>query len=65
MAAGGAFGPFKPGFGGMPPHLAGRQEEQDLFRGLLTDMENGEPLASDVVLYGPRGNGKTVLLRWL
>lgn len=65
MTTGGSFGPFKPGFGVMPPHLAGRQDEQDLFRGLLTDMENGEPLASDIVLYGPRGNGKTVLLRWL
>lgn len=65
MTTGGSFGPFKPGFGGMPPHLAGRRDEQHLFRGLLTDMENGEPLASDVVLYGPRGNGKTVLLRWL
>ena len=65
MTTGGFFGPFKPGFGGMPPHLAGRQEEQDLFRGLLADLENGEPLASDIVLYGPHGNGKTVLLRWL
>lgn len=45
MTDGGAFGPFKPGFGGMPPHLAGREEEQNLFRGLLTDMENGESLA--------------------
>ena len=33
MTAGSTFGPFKPGFGGMPPHLAGRQDEQDLFRG--------------------------------
>lgn len=65
MTSGGSFGPFKPGFGGMPPHLAGRQDEQDLFRDLLTDMENGEPLAADLVLYGPRGNGKTVLLSWL
>lgn len=65
MTAGGAFGPFKPGFGGMPPYLAGRQEEQHLFGDLLTVMENGEPLAADLVLYGPRGNGKTVLLRWL
>ena len=49
----------------MPLHLAGRRDEQNLFRRLLTDTENGEPLAADVVLYGPRGNGKTVLLRWL
>ena len=60
-----AFGPFQPGPGGMPPHLGGREREQELFRTLLARMENRTPLPAEVILYGPRGNGKTVLLRWL
>ena len=48
----------------MPPYLAGRQTEQALFRDLLGDLSEGAPPAAEVVLYGPRGNGKTVLLRW-
>ena len=58
-------GPFQPGPGGMPPHLGGREREQELFRTLLARMENRTPLPAEVILYGPRGNGKTVLLRWL
>ena len=34
-------------------------------RDLLEDLRRGIPAPSDVVLHGPRGNGKTVLLRWL
>lgn len=58
-------GPFRPGPGGMPPYLAGRETEQSFFRELLRDLANRVPPASEVVLYGPRGNGKTVLLVWL
>ena len=58
-------GPFQPGAGGMPPVLAGREREQALFRVLLGRLERAAPLSSDIVLYGPRGNGKTVLLEWL
>jgi len=50
--------PFKPGAGHMPPHLAGREQEQEEFRRVLgqtTILEN-------VVLTGLRGVGKTVLL---
>ena len=64
MAANG-LGPFRPGPGGMPPYLAGRETEQSLFRSLLAHLAAGEPPPSEVVLYGPRGNGKTVLLGWL
>ena len=60
-----ALGPFQPGPGGMPPYLAGREAEQALFRTLLKRLEDRIPLPSEVVLYGPRGNGKTVLLGWL
>ena len=65
MAVKSVLGPFRPGSGGMPPHLAGRESEQSFFRDLLTDLSNGVSPPSEVILYGPRGNGKTVLLRWL
>ena len=65
MAATSSFGPFRPGPGRTPPYLAGREPEQSLFRGLLDDLERRTPPPSEVVLYGPRGNGKTALLAWL
>ena len=58
-------GPFRPGTGGMPPHLAGREAAQALFLRLLGDLANGHPPDREVILHGPRGNGKTVLLRWV
>ena len=58
-------GPFRPGPGGLPPHLAGRADEQALFRTRLALLDRGEPTPSEVILYGPRGNGKTALLRWM
>ena len=56
--------PFKPGSGHLPPYLAGRADEQDAFRNNLVDMSAGESPSAATVLYGPRGMGKTVLLRW-
>ena len=53
---------FKPGNGVLPPLLAGREQplhELGDFLGRL--IKRGSP-ASDVIIYGPRGNGKTVLL---
>ena len=58
-------GPFQPGFGGLPPYLAGREREQDFFRALLAHLDRGEARPNAVVLYGPRGNGKTALLAWV
>ena len=58
-------GPFRPGTGGLPPYLAGREEEQAVYRSLLAGLDRGEPAPSEVILYGPRGNGKTALLRWM
>ena len=52
--------PFTPGFGSVPPHLAGRE-------GLLEDMRRafergkGDPNLSTIII-GPRGTGKTALL---
>ncbi len=60
-----ALGPFQPGPGGMPPYLAGREPEQALLGNLLHRLRERAPLSGEVILYGPRGNGKTVLLRWL
>ncbi len=58
-------GPFRPGPGGLPPYLAGRAEEQALFRSRLAVLDRGEPTPSEIILYGPRGNGKTALLLWM
>ena len=65
MAVRDALGPFQPGPGGMPPYLAGREREHGLLRALLARLRDRLPLASEVILHGPRGNGKTVLLGWL
>ena len=59
--------PFVPGFGEMPPRLAGREEEQTVLgRGLhrLLKTETSRS-PTTLLLSGPRGLGKTVLLRWL
>ena len=58
-------GPFRPGSGVLPPYLAGREREQDLFRTLLARLDRGEAPPGEVILYGPRGNGKTALLAWV
>lgn len=58
-------GPFRPGIGLPPPYLAGRDAEQSLFRRLLAGLSKGRAADGEVVLYGPRGNGKTALLGWL
>ncbi len=56
-------GLFKPGTGVAPPKLAGRGDETKVFeRQLLIDLRKGCGPAGDLVLFGPRGNGKTVLL---
>lgn len=55
---------FNPGAGIMPPRLAGRERERDLLSRCLADLKQGNSPPSDVLLTGPRGNGKTVLLLW-
>ena len=58
-------GPFRPGRGGLPPYLAGREPEQTRFREVMGDLRSGVPVSRSLLLYGPRGNGKTALLRWM
>lgn len=65
LGVAGASGPFRPGDGGLPPYLAGREAEQALFRRRLDDLERGVAPPAEIALYGPRGNGKTALLFWL
>ena len=55
---------FQPGSGQLPPYLAGRETEQRGLTKLLQQLQSGRGAPADVILTGPRGNGKTVLLRW-
>ena len=55
---------FKPGDGAAPPALTGRASEQAVLLRCLAGLEANAAPAHNVVLVGPRGNGKTVLLNW-
>ena len=55
---------FVPGDGALPPVLAGRSAEQAVFSRCLGDLARGAAPPHNVVLVGPRGNGKTALLNW-
>ena len=55
---------FTPGSGLIPPYLAGREYEQAVLSEQHALVAAGESVPADVVLVGPRGNGKTALLRW-
>ena len=58
-------GIFTPGYGHIPPHLAGREEEQSVLRHNCAFLIAGRSPPAATVVYGPRGMGKTVLLTWL
>ena len=53
---------FRPGSGNRPPHLAGRERELIAVAPMEADIRSKRAPSADVVLHGPRGNGKTVLL---
>ena len=55
---------FQPGDGVAPPVLTGREQEQAVLLQCLADLAAGAAPPHNVVLTGPRGNGKTVLLNW-
>lgn len=56
---------FRPGDGMIPPHIAGREREMDVLLCMLDCLKEGQPPASNAALHGPRGLGKSVLLRKL
>lgn len=53
--------PFHPGPGRMPPHRAGHDEAARCLGEYLETIRSGQG-GDIVILYGPRGNGKTALL---
>ena len=55
---------FTPGTGATPPALSGREREQGVLTRCLADLLGGKSPPHDVVLTGPRGTGKTVLINW-
>ncbi len=55
---------FTPGRGALPPYLAGREDEQRVLAEMHELLCSGGRVPADVVLIGPRGNGKTALLHW-
>jgi len=57
--------PFKPGYGEMPPLLAGRNELQNNLRERLIDVTQQDCRTTPIALMGPRGCGKTALLAWI
>ena len=56
--------PFAPGAGLTPPYLAGRDEQLAFFKSGLKDMKAFQRGLA-VVVYAPRGMGKTVLMERL
>ena len=59
-----SFCPFNPTAGRLPPYLAGREREQRSIARDLHLLKHGQQAPFATVLFGPRGNGKTALLRW-
>ena len=55
---------FQPGDGASPPALTGRKDQQEVLSRCLADLVAGSAPPHNVVLLGPRGNGKTALLNW-
>ena len=56
--------PFNPAFGGIPPYLAGREQEQRSIARDLHDLKDSGRAPFAMIIYGPRGNGKAALLQW-
>ena len=57
--------PFQPGYGVMPPVLAGRSRLKQNFRDRLASIQKRECNPTAIILVGPRGCGKTALLEWV
>ena len=57
--------PFNPGYGEIPPVLAGRDDLKNEVNGRLANAVKGEKNPTAIALIGPRGCGKTALLGWI
>ena len=55
--------PFTPGYGIMPPYMAGREREQAAISESLALLANSRG-PRPIMMIGPRGCGKTVLIEW-
>ena len=62
MGSNAAGNPYRPGRGVAPPVLAGRSSVLDIADERLDVLAAGGMPPQDLLLYGPRGNGKTTLL---
>ena len=54
--------PYTPGYDAVPPVLAGRDSERRELDRITNALASKRSFTSDVVVYGPRGNGKSALL---
>ena len=57
--------PFNPGYGALPPVLAGRDDLKNEVSRRLAKAGKGEIHPTAIALIGPRGCGKTALLGWI
>ena len=58
------FCPFNATAGLLPPYLAGREQEKRSIARYIHLLQHGKQGPFATVVFGPRGNGKTALLRW-
>lgn len=62
MPVPGRANPYQPGRGVYPPVMAGRAREMGVVERRFAELARGRTCSQDILLYGPRGNGKTTLL---
>lgn len=56
--------PFTPGYDHIPPVFAGRERELSVFERLISSLASKAPADDNIILFGPRGNGKSTLLNY-
>ncbi len=54
--------PYTPGFARNPPVFAGRESELDQVKEITDRMETERGYQGEILIFGPRGNGKTAFL---
>ncbi len=56
---------FNSGEGVKPPWFSGRKKEKDYYNKAIRRLVTDKPPGASIIVFGPRGNGKTSLLRHL